>query len=632
MPLEIVLKQIIIVSSNIILILMLGFYFPLASPNRKVNRAFFMLCLAICSDMFLSLGLISSADPYFAAKWVNIFLLGKLILPVFLANFMACQFNEYPKNQKTTLILIAISCFGAYLSFILGIFKLNITNENGNFTLIFNNAEIAALSILYFISIFLLSYSFYDSMKMCLSKSKKIRITLLSIGSIAVLTLSWTQFYSMLTQTSICTYINLIFVASISSVMAYSQFRGNLPATNRFSNILSFIITFNIYLLSILLITNYVSAITKVQLLVLAVFSGFLFHPTMNFLKNIISSYFPDRATSNYTFIDSISKDLVKKLDIKDVVNLYLKIISNTLNTTNIHILLKDSNNSINQIQQNEYVIYSNKNSSLYHTEKFFLSGNIITWFLNNNRIFVRKYEERSFTAKGFETLFSSLIKLTSEICIPIIHDKKLLAVISVGRKRDHEEYSPKEIEYLQRVCQLFKTNLLSNYFFRLTAKDPLTDTFHYRFFQKKVIEEFEKARNLNYPLTVMVVNIDYMERLNKEYGRETGDIILKEIAELFKEIVHDKGIISRYSGSSFSILYPCREYTKDEGISLAENLRKFVQNMQFSPHKLKVTVSIGLSTFYPHKNSINPKTLVQIADDRAYKAVQLGRNKICCN
>ncbi|HCZ11861.1 MAG TPA: histidine kinase, partial [Nitrospiraceae bacterium] len=90
-----------------------------------------------------------------------------------------------------------------------------------------------------------------------------------------------------------------------------------------------------------------------------------------------------------------------------------------------------------------------------------------------------------------------------------------------------------------------------------------------------------------------------------------------------------DTDSVGRYGGEEFIILLP--ESDKEESISIAERIRKAVDNYKFPRAETqpsgKMTVSIGVSS-YPDDGDKWEK-IIQAADDALYTAKNIGRNRV---
>ena len=56
------------------------------------------------------------------------------------------------------------------------------------------------------------------------------------------------------------------------------------------------------------------------------------------------------------------------------------------------------------------------------------------------------------------------------------------------------------------------------------TQIDPLTGLFNRRAFERKIAEEFERAKRYNHPVSVLLLDIDNFKNINDTYGHHGGD------------------------------------------------------------------------------------------------------------
>ena len=132
-----------------------------------------------------------------------------------------------------------------------------------------------------------------------------------------------------------------------------------------------------------------------------------------------------------------------------------------------------------------------------------------------------------------------------------------------------------------------------------------------------------EHARS--FPLAIL--DIDLFKNINDTYGHETGDIVLRDLANLMKRMECKDIVSSRWGGEEFLILGPSN-MTKKEFVEVMNNFRELVEANEFKTNNeiIKVTVSIGTSRY---KSDSFIKVAINEADENLYKAKQTGRNKV---
>lgn len=128
--------------------------------------------------------------------------------------------------------------------------------------------------------------------------------------------------------------------------------------------------------------------------------------------------------------------------------------------------------------------------------------------------------------------------------------------------------------------------------------------------------------------LSLLFIDIDFFLKVNDTYSHNAGDIVLKELAEIFIDTVRVFDVISRNGGEEFSILL--LDCSSSHALKIAEKLRKKVETHQFNISdkvNLNITISIGVSTYPYTTNKIDD--LLEDADKALHEAKRTGRNKV---
>lgn len=164
----------------------------------------------------------------------------------------------------------------------------------------------------------------------------------------------------------------------------------------------------------------------------------------------------------------------------------------------------------------------------------------------------------------------------------------------------------------------------------RLAYIDSLTklpNRRHYDIFLRK---EWSRAQRNRYPLSMIMIDIDYFKAYNDNFGHPEGDRCLKTISSSLKKYFRRPGdLIARYGGEEFCVIAVCNS---GQIKILAENLRKDIENCQIPHPKSKVsdviTISLGVSTLIPDEDN-EPEQLLHYADRALYLAKENGRNQV---
>ncbi|AMJ92982.1 response regulator [Alteromonas stellipolaris] len=160
----------------------------------------------------------------------------------------------------------------------------------------------------------------------------------------------------------------------------------------------------------------------------------------------------------------------------------------------------------------------------------------------------------------------------------------------------------------------------------RQANSDPLTKVPNRRFLESVYFERAMKNPADYFPLSVVVVDIDYFKKINDNYGHDVGDRVLINVATLMKNAIRATDVVSRTGGEEFLILYP--KTTLSMAVKLAEKIRLEIESSPFIEGDIHhpITASFGVATALTDAN-IN--ATVKLADEHLYEAKGAGRNRV---
>ncbi len=138
-----------------------------------------------------------------------------------------------------------------------------------------------------------------------------------------------------------------------------------------------------------------------------------------------------------------------------------------------------------------------------------------------------------------------------------------------------------------------------------LANTDELTGLTNRRHFFDILEREILCAKIKDNPISVMILDLDYFKSVNDTYGHLSGDMILKQAAEVLQQSIYPLDVVARYGGDEFIILMPSTP--PEKAAQAAERLRRIIDDHQWKVpnQQISITASIGLANS-DYRNSLS--------------------------
>lgn len=154
-----------------------------------------------------------------------------------------------------------------------------------------------------------------------------------------------------------------------------------------------------------------------------------------------------------------------------------------------------------------------------------------------------------------------------------------------------------------------------------MLSRDSMTSLLNHDNMYIKLNEEIERAERIQYPLSVIMMDIDDFKNINDLYGHQVGDKVIIKIAQILSDTCRSTDSICRYGGEEFAVIMPDTNLT-DAGL-LAERIRTNINETEFI-NGLHITLSGGISKF----TGETAEELIACADLYLYSAKSKGKNR----
>ena len=166
----------------------------------------------------------------------------------------------------------------------------------------------------------------------------------------------------------------------------------------------------------------------------------------------------------------------------------------------------------------------------------------------------------------------------------------------------------------------------------QMAQTDALTGLANFRALSARLEEEFKRANRYDYPLSVVVIDLDHLKAINDGMGHEVGNRAILALANLLRTNLREVDFAARFGGDEFVALLP--HQTAAEAAVLAERIRTGLRSVKITrsdgrPAPFGLSVSVGIADHSASHPRENTDALVRAADAALYEAKREGRDRV---
>jgi len=157
----------------------------------------------------------------------------------------------------------------------------------------------------------------------------------------------------------------------------------------------------------------------------------------------------------------------------------------------------------------------------------------------------------------------------------------------------------------------------------RIAVTDPLTGIYNARHFHIAIEAQVKAAAEAGRPLSLLLIDVDCLNRVNEAYGRREGDEALAGLAKLLMANTRASDFVARCGGDEFAVVLP--NCAARQALVLADRLRRVVEERRLGDG---LAVSVGVATF--PTDAAGDRELINVTQQACYLAQRLGGNTVC--
>ncbi|MDD5259524.1 MAG: diguanylate cyclase [bacterium] len=268
----------------------------------------------------------------------------------------------------------------------------------------------------------------------------------------------------------------------------------------------------------------------------------------------------------------------------------------------------------------------------------------LIAWLKENRSILIKEEAEQYLSKQNLKEIFGDLRRISAEVVIPLFYRGNLTGLVCLDNKQSGAIYNQADIDILEALAGQAAIALEKAKLYTEAVTDSQTQLYYHRYFQRRMAEEMDRARRYSHYLSLVLIDIDNMNKLNDVYGHKEGDRIITEVAALIKNSIRLTDVAARFSGQEFVLILP---ETREEGaynvahrikenvsrvVEIAEHIRREVEKQKINVAgggKLEITVSVGVSNFNGLDGHMTAETIIEMTKKALVKAKNMGGNRV---
>jgi len=156
---------------------------------------------------------------------------------------------------------------------------------------------------------------------------------------------------------------------------------------------------------------------------------------------------------------------------------------------------------------------------------------------------------------------------------------------------------------------------------------DALTQLPNRRYGLDRFNQEWDIAVSNNLPIACLMLDIDHFKRVNDQYGHDSGDVVLRQVATVVERCCRRSDFVFRYGGEEFCVICPLTPQA--EATQLGERIAAAIRQYEFilPTGIMRATLSVGVAV--RSSDTSEAEQLITMADKALYVAKESGRDRV---
>lgn len=314
-------------------------------------------------------------------------------------------------------------------------------------------------------------------------------------------------------------------------------------------------------------------------------------------------------------------------LDIDRIADVCIKNIPKLVHLRFASLYILDETNNILHLHKHNHPFLINKIVSLNQTPTPLMvmairsKELILVPDIDTHKKPIIKKSQRAF-AENYQTKNCAIV--------PLICQDRVVGVLNLADKMDGGHFDSGDIALIELFSQLVGASIGNIKLFEKiqhqATTDGLTGLVDHKTFYEILEKELWRSRRYGGQISLIMIDIDNLKKINDDYGHRVGDKVIKEISKRIKECIRQIDIAARYGGDEFAVIL-----LNTSLIDASIVAKRMVDAVAKTPtawnkEQIPLSISVGLGQY---DAGASPEDITSRSDQALYAAKQAGKNTV---
>jgi diguanylate cyclase (GGDEF)-like protein len=231
---------------------------------------------------------------------------------------------------------------------------------------------------------------------------------------------------------------------------------------------------------------------------------------------------------------------------------------------------------------------------------------------------------------KKSQRMFAENYRTKNCAIVPLICQDRVVGVLNLADKMDSDRFMSSDVALIELFSQLVGASIGNIKLFekiqRQATTDGLTGLVNHRTFYEILEKELWRSRRYGGRISLIMVDVDNLKKINDAYGHRAGDKAIREISRRIKECIRQIDTAARYGGDEFAVILI--NTSLEDAIIVAQRMVDAVANSQttWQKEQIPLSISVGLGQY---DAETSPEDITSRSDQALYLAKQAGKNTV---